>query len=84
MARFFEDYHTQTTVIKRLEMPQLRTIKDTVAMIRELDNGSGMTDYFIRCLCKSGKIKTLTVGTKVLVYWKSLIEYLENQNKKGA
>lgn len=74
---FFEDYHTTTTVIKRIELPQLRTIKDTVAMLKELDKDSGITEYFIRCLCKSGKIKTLTVGSKVLVYWNSLVEFLK-------
>jgi hypothetical protein len=81
--QFFEDYHTATTVIKRLELPQLRTVRDTVRMLKDIDGGSGLTDYFIRCLCRQGKIKTLQVGTKVLVYWQSLIQYLENQ-KKGA
>jgi hypothetical protein len=80
---YFEDYHTTTTVIKRLELPQLRTVNDTVRMLREIDGGSGLTEYFIRCLCKQDKIKTLQVGTKILIYWQSLIEYLQNQ-KKGV
>lgn len=72
----------EETTAKKPDMPLLRTVKDTVFLIKQIDPHSGITEYFVRCLARTGKIKTLTVGKKVLIHWQSLMNYLEM--RKGA
>lgn len=55
-----------------------RTIKQCLWEIRNLDSESALTEWYIRSLCKSGKIDYLANGTKSLVNLDSLFNFLNN------
>lgn len=54
----------------------LRSIKKAYDIIHEEDPNSAIKVHTIRTWCKEGKIKFLTVGNKILVDMKSLLEYI--------
>ena len=53
-----------------------RTINATVKELKELDPNTCLSTYFIRCLCSSKKVISLTAGNKVLVNFDDLLNYL--------
>lgn len=54
----------------------LRSIKQAYDLIRKEDPESAITVYMIRLWCKENKIKSLNVGTKILVDYESLVKYI--------
>ena len=54
----------------------LRSIKKAYEMIHRADPGSAVTIYIIRQWCKEKKVRCLTAGTKILVDYESLQEYI--------
>lgn len=54
----------------------LRSIQKACEYIHAEDPGSAVKIHTIRTWCKEGKIKYLTVGTKILVDMDSLLEYI--------
>lgn len=58
-----------------------RTIKNTLQIIRQQDIESDITEHCLRTLAKSGKIKTINVGSKCLIHIPSLFNYLNIENK---
>ena len=60
-------------------MPKLRTINECYAMIHQEDSESAITTFFIRKLCKDNIIKHVRAGSKVMVNYDSLIEYLNKE-----
>ena len=58
----------------------LRSIRKAHEMIKAEDAESAVTVHTIRTWCKEGKIKHLTVGTKILVDMDSLLSYI-NPNR---
>ena len=58
----------------------LRSIRKAYEMIKAEDAESAVTVHTIRTWCKEGKIKHLTVGTKILVDMDSLLTYI-NPNR---
>ena len=54
-----------------------RTINEAYRIIYDMDNGTCITPYLLRTLCKNGVIKTINAGGKFLINMKSLISYLE-------
>ena len=54
----------------------VRSIKQAVDYIRVTDPQSAIKIHTIRTWCKEGKIKFLTVGTKILIDMDSLLEYI--------
>lgn len=54
-----------------------RTINDCYNLIKQTDNETAITKYFIRCLAKEHKIKVLLAGSKFLIDFNSLKDYLE-------
>ena len=54
----------------------LRSIKKAFDIIKEQDPDTCITVHTIRTWCKEGKIKYLTVGTKILVDMDSLLEFI--------
>ena len=61
-------------LIRRMTM--LRSIKQACDLIRKEDPDSAITAYMIRLWCKENKIKSLNVGTKILVNYESLVSYI--------
>ena len=54
-----------------------RTINATIKELKEIDPNTCISTYFIRCLCNSKKVLSLTAGTKVLVNFDDLLNYLQ-------
>lgn len=54
----------------------LRSVQKAFDMIHEEDPGSAVSLYMIRLWCKEGKVKSLNVGTKILVDYESLKNYI--------
>lgn len=54
----------------------LRSIKKAVDFIQAEDPNTAIRVHTIRTWCKEGKIKFLTVGTRILVDMDSLLEYI--------
>ena len=57
-------------------MIRLRTIQQFMAEIIKLDPDTAISEWFIRSLCKSNKIKYILSGNKSLVNFDSLLQYL--------
>lgn len=57
-------------------MPRMRTIKESVVAIKELDPKSAIAEWLVRNLCKDGRVKCLTSGNKILVNLDDLIDFL--------
>lgn len=58
-------------------MPKFRTIKDCFKLIKESDPNTAITEYFIRSLCRQGKVAYLKAGCKYLVNFDELLEILK-------
>ena len=56
-----------------------RTIRQALEIIKQTDRDSAITSYFLRELAKSGQIKVLNTGNKVLINMKSLEEFLQTK-----
>lgn len=54
-----------------------RTINATIKELKEIDPNTCISTYFIRCLCNSKKVLSLTAGNKVLVNFDDLLNYLQ-------
>ncbi len=50
-----------------MTIPRMRTITETIAEIKAVDEKSAVTPNCIRTLCKSGKIRCVFTGKKLLV-----------------
>lgn len=59
-----------------MEVARMRTIRQCVHELKLLDPDTAVSEWFIRCLCKDGKVKHFMTGTKVLVNFDDLIRYL--------
>lgn len=60
----------------------VRSIKQAVEYIRKTDPDSAIKVHTIRSWCKEGKVRYLTVGTKILVDLDSLLEYIGQKPKE--
>ena len=54
-----------------------RTVNATIKELKEIDPNTCISTYFIRCLCNSKKVLSLTAGNKVLVNFDDLLNYLQ-------
>jgi len=59
---------------------RMRTISESVAEIKELDEKSAVTANCIRTLCKEGKVHCVFTGKKILVDLDALLKYLSGEN----
>ncbi|MEG1608480.1 MAG: hypothetical protein RR348_01285 [Clostridia bacterium] len=50
-----------------MELAKMRTIDEAYTYIVGLDEGTGITRYFIRELCKQQKVHCIKTGKKYLV-----------------
>ena len=58
-------------------IPQMRTIEQAAAWLRECDPGTAITKTAIRRLVTTGAIRSVRVGTKYLIDLATLIKYLD-------
>lgn len=59
-----------------MTIPRMRTITETIAEIKALDEKSAVTPNCIRNLCKSGCVRCVFTGKKLLVDLDDLFRYL--------
>ena len=81
--RYLTEQKTPSRTIRNLQggkRQMLRSIRKAYEMIKAEDAESAVTIHTIRTWCKEGKIKHLTVGTKILVDMDSLLTYI-NPNR---
>ena len=57
-------------------MARLRTVKETLQLIKQKDSGTAITCNFILQLCRKGIIHSFTIGKKVLLNYDELLAYL--------
>ena len=63
---------------------RMRTINESVAIIKEMDEQSAITANCIRTLCKEGKVRCVFTGKKILVDLDALIAFLSGNFQKTA
>ena len=63
-----------------MALHRMRTIPETLAAIKELDDKSAVTPYCIRTLCKSGEVRCVFTGRKILVDLDDMFRYLGCEN----
>ena len=61
-----------------MALHRMRTIPEALAEIRALDERSAVTPYCIRTLCKSGRVRCIYSGRKILVDLDSLLAFLND------
>ena len=61
-----------------MALHRMRTIPEALAAIRALDEQSAVTPYCIRTLCKSGKVKCVFTGRKILVDLDDLFGFINS------
>ena len=57
-------------------LPRMRTLDETMELLREIDPNTSISKYYIRQLALSGKIPTREIGRRRLINVDALIEYL--------
>ena len=57
---------------------RMKTIKQSFEEIKKLDPETAISQWFIRSLCKQGKVKHFMTGTKVLVNFDHLLDYINS------
>lgn len=60
-------------------MKRIRTITETMQMLRKDDPESGMSEFLIRKLANACKIRSLKTGNKILIDYDSLLAFLESK-----
>lgn len=63
---------------------RMRTINESVAIIKKMDEQSAITANCIRTLCKEGKVHCVFTGKKILVDLDALIAFLSGNYQKTA
>lgn len=59
-------------------MARMRTIRQTMEYLKEQDSDTAITEWGLRQLVKSGKLKTHRAGNKYLINLDYLIQFLNN------
>ena len=60
-------------------MAKIRSIRQAVEYLKELDRDTGVTENAVRVMVKRGDIPAIKVGCKSLINIDKLIEFLEVQ-----
>lgn len=60
-------------------LPRYRTVRECFDQIKRLDEQTVISEYFIRQLCKHGKVKCFYSGNKMYVNLDSLFDYLNGE-----
>ena len=61
-------------------MKRIRTITETLQMLKQEDPNSGLSDFLIRKLANSYKIRSFKTGNKILIDYDSLMAYLRSED----
>ena len=55
---------------------RIRTIRDAISMIKEVDRSTAITYHFVRKLCDNGQVSTIRAGKKILINYDELLAFL--------
>ena len=69
-----KDYNS----VAPLKVPKMRTIKECINEIKELDPHTAVTEYHLRQLTITGVIPRVKAGKKYLINLDTVLEYLQN------
>ncbi len=61
-------------------MQRIRTIKETLQMIKQEDPNTGLSEFLIRKLADGYKIRSIKTGKKVLIDYDSLLAFLQSKD----
>ena len=61
-------------------MKRIRTINETIQMLKQEDPNSGLSDFLIRKLANNYKIRSFKTGNKILIDYDSLMAYLRSED----
>ena len=61
-------------------MKRIRTINETLQMLKQEDPNSGLRDFLIRKLANNYKIRSFKTGNKILIDYDSLMAYLRSED----
>ena len=61
-------------------MKRIRTINETLQMLKQEDLNSGLSDFLIRKLANNYKIRSFKTGNKILIDYDSLMAYLRSED----
>lgn len=59
-------------------VPRMRTIKECMEELKQIDPNTAIREYFIRDLVNSNAIPTVHAGRKILINFDGLLQYLNN------
>lgn len=59
-----------------MAIARMRTVKEALREIKEIDSDSSVTENAIRILCSKGLVQYAKIGRKYLIDLDSLIKYL--------
>lgn len=55
---------------------RMRTIREALGLLKEMDKDTAITYNFIRRLCLGGKINSFNLNRKTLINYDELLEFL--------
>ncbi len=59
-------------------VPRMRTIKECMEELKQIDPNTAIREYFVRDLVNSNAIPTVRAGRKILINFDGLLQYLNN------
>lgn len=61
-------------------MQRIRTIKETLQMIKQEDPNTGLSEFLIRKPANNYKIRSFKNGNKILIDYDSLLAFLQSKD----
>jgi len=55
---------------------RMKTVEKSLMEIKKIDPDTAISEWFIRCLCRENKVKHFMTGTKILVNYDDLLNFL--------
>ena len=82
-AVLFVSHRTSSLVCistQRGIMKRIRTITETLQMLKKEDPNTGLSEFLIRKLANNYKIRSFKTGNKILIDFDSLMAFLQSQD----
>lgn len=60
-------------------MQRIRTITETLQMIKQEDHNTSLSEFLIRKLANNYKIRSIKTGKKIMIDYDSLLAFLQSK-----
>lgn len=60
-------------------MQRIRTITETLQMIKQEDSSTSLSEFLIRKLANNYKIRSIKTGKKIMIDYDSLLAFLQSK-----